>query len=64
MYDQTGLKGVYDFTLRFSSDDTSTDLPDIFTALEEQLGLKLVPTRGPLEILVLVIDHAEKPGAN
>lgn len=59
--DRTGLTGTYEFTLRYAPDQrtTSGELPSLFTALEEQLGLKLVPDRAPLQ--VLVIDHIERP---
>ncbi|HUZ94902.1 MAG TPA: TIGR03435 family protein [Edaphobacter sp.] len=69
--DQTGLKGAYDFTLKWGREqpaDSDTrqqngaDAPYLFTAIQEQLGLKLVPTKGPVE--VIVIDHIEKPSAN
>jgi uncharacterized protein (TIGR03435 family) len=70
--DKTGLTGKYDFTLRWSTEQLSLvpgpptgdpgNLPSIFTALREQLGLRLDSTRGPLE--VLVIDRAEKPSEN
>ncbi len=63
--DETGLKGSYDFTLRWSSErDAQTDsaYPSIFTAIEEQLGLKLVPAKRPVEFVV--VDHAEEPSAN
>jgi uncharacterized protein (TIGR03435 family) len=63
--DSTGLKGVFDFTLTWSPDEaaaTPTDAgaagPSIFTALQEQLGLKLESGKGPVEILV--VDHMEK----
>ena len=58
--DQTGLTGVYDFTLEFAPPDASdSTLPSLVTALQEQLGLKLEATKGPVD--VVVIDHAEKP---
>lgn len=52
-----GSKGVYDFTLDWQQDD-SVPGASLFTAVQEQLGLKLEATKAPIE--VLVIDHAEK----
>ena len=72
--DQTGLTGAYDFDLEFAMDaapgaapapDAATpvsDRPSLFTALEEQLGLKLQPTRAP--ITVTVIDRVTPPTEN
>jgi len=74
--DKTGLTGKYDFTLQWSPDEgggmtmqgagrpTPSDDsgPSIFTALQEQLGLKLESTKGPVEIIV--IDHIERPSEN
>lgn len=75
--DKTGLTGIYDFTLDFvpdagrtpvsSATDDNTLPPDpggasIFTAIQQQLGLKLEPGRGPVE--TLVIDHVERPSGN
>jgi uncharacterized protein (TIGR03435 family) len=66
---QTGLTGRYDLSLRWTPDDAaalnspSPDAPpDIFTAVQEQLGLKLESTKGPVP--VLVIDSVEKPSPN
>jgi uncharacterized protein (TIGR03435 family) len=63
--DKTGLTGRYDMTLNWTPDEeagTSTTGPSIFTALEEQLGLKLVSAKGPVD--TIVIDHVEKPSQN
>lgn len=58
--DKTGLAGGLDLDLEWSPDPNgATAGPSIFTALQEQLGLKLEAARGPMEILV--IDHAELP---
>ena len=64
--DKTGLTGAADITLKWS-DDIAAELggPDvisIFTALEDQLGLKLQSSKGPVD--TLVIDHVEMPAAD
>ena len=64
--DKTGLgPRKFDFDLRWTPDDRRMDAdsaPSLFTALEEQLGLKLVLAKAPEK--VLVIDHMEKPSPN
>lgn len=58
--DKTGLTGLYDFTLRYTMQaGSNADTPVIFTAVEEQLGLKLVPDTAPLD--VVVVDRVERP---
>ena len=64
--DRTGLSGVFDLDLEWTSEPSPSSgaaLPSdgvsIFTAVQEQLGLKLEPTEGQVD--VLVIDHVEKP---
>ncbi|HET9401787.1 MAG TPA: TIGR03435 family protein [Candidatus Acidoferrales bacterium] len=75
--DQTGLAGHYDFILSFADPRSIAPAPSdagsvptasdptgvsIFTALQDQLGLKLKPSKGPVQ--VIVIDHLEHPGPN
>ena len=76
--DHTGITGNYDYTVKFSSEaldrkfaqetgapppaNADDSGPSIFTALEEQLGLKLEMTKGPVDIYT--IDHIEEPSAN
>jgi uncharacterized protein (TIGR03435 family) len=76
--DKTGLTGKYDFTLTYTPEQgqggafgppgpdapppPDPNGPSIFTALQEQLGLRLESAKGPVDILV--VDHAEKPDAN
>jgi uncharacterized protein (TIGR03435 family) len=63
--DKTGLTGRYDMHMKWtpSSQQESADSgPSVFTALEEQLGLKLVSTKAPVD--VLVVDHIERPSEN
>ena len=69
--DNTGLAGLFDVHLEFAPNPgnsasplpaADSDAPSIFTAVGEQLGLKLASARGPVE--VLVIDRVERPSAN
>jgi bla regulator protein BlaR1 len=71
--DKTGLTKDYDFTLSFAPElppgvsrdqmpSELLDLPSLFDALTEQLGLQLTPAKGPVEYYV--IDHIEKPSPN
>jgi uncharacterized protein (TIGR03435 family) len=63
--DQTGIAGRYDFQLGWTFDETRTDAnapPGLFTAIQEQLGLKLEAVKAPAE--VLVVDKVELPSAN
>lgn len=68
VHDATGLTGAYDITLHFRPEENgtpageNTDAPSVFTAVQDQLGLKLVPSKGPIE--KLVVDSAQKPEAN
>jgi uncharacterized protein (TIGR03435 family) len=71
--DKTGLQGKFDFDLQWAPDETQfggevpvapSDAPaaPLFSAIQDQLGLKLTATRGPVE--ALVVDKAERPSAN
>jgi len=70
--DTTGFKGNFDVSLRWTPDPVSTGNggqiptettgPSIFTAMQEQLGLKLEAGKGPVD--VLVVDHIERPSEN
>jgi uncharacterized protein (TIGR03435 family) len=69
--DKTGLTGGYDFTLRWTPDDPASGAdpadpnaqwPSLFTAVDEQLGLKLTQEKQPIDIIV--VDSVEMPGEN
>jgi uncharacterized protein (TIGR03435 family) len=54
--DKTGIKGTYDIDLEFAPEDSAdSSLPSMFTAIQEQLGLKLESQKVPMNMLV--IDH-------
>jgi uncharacterized protein (TIGR03435 family) len=71
--DKTGLSGRYDFDLEWAPDETQfggevpvapadAPSPPLFSAIQQQLGLRLEATRGP--VAALVVDKAERPSAN
>jgi uncharacterized protein (TIGR03435 family) len=76
--DKSGIAGQFDFHLEFAPDETTRGFggrggageaasatpegPSVFSALQEQFGLKLMPDKGPVDSLV--IDHVEKPSEN
>ena len=65
---RTGLQGFYEVELKFSQPhpgdaaDAGDDAPGIFTAVQEQLGLKLQPAK--MKLPILVVDHIERPSEN
>jgi len=75
--DQTGLEGKWDFTIKFTPDDslfnghppplpaktdTTESSPNFFDALQQQVGLKLEAQKTAVD--VIAVDHLEKPSAN
>jgi len=71
--DRTGLQGSFDYKLDWSPDDLQLqsqeapaqfdgNAPSLGTALQQQMGLKLVQQRGPVDLIA--VEHAEKPSAN
>jgi uncharacterized protein (TIGR03435 family) len=71
--DRTGFTSLFDVQLDFVPDETTPAMPppppgsgisgvSIAQALQEQLGLRLEPAKGPVE--VIVVDQAERPSAN
>jgi uncharacterized protein (TIGR03435 family) len=70
--DKTGLSGRYDFDLEWTPDETEfngaihpipeSTKPDLFAAIQQQLGLKLESTRGPVE--AMIIDKIDRPSEN
>jgi uncharacterized protein (TIGR03435 family) len=71
--DRTGLQGSFDYQLDWSPDDLQLqsleapaqydgNAPSLGTALQRQMGLKLVPQTGPVDLIA--VEHAERPSAN
>jgi uncharacterized protein (TIGR03435 family) len=60
--DKTGLSGPYDFTLEWANEPApGDDRVSLFTAIQEQLGLRLVPDRASLDVLVIKAIHKPTP---
>ena len=62
VFDRTGLSGYFDLDLDWAQGQDDPSTPPIFTALREQLGLRLEGARAPVEIVVVI--SAERPAAN
>ncbi len=66
VFDKTGLTGFYAYTLDWVRadriPDSDSNVPSIFNAVQEQLGLKLESAKGPIK--VIIVDRAEKPSEN
>ncbi len=73
VFDGTGITGKYDLSLRWTPDELQTEggrqggdnnnsLPGLFTAIQEQLGLKLQEEKRPAQ--ALVVDHVDMPSEN
>jgi len=64
--DRTGINGTFDLRVKYVADQgaPASDIAgaDFLTAMQEQLGLKLVPEKGPVQ--VIVVGHAEKASTN
>ena len=65
--DQTGLTGRYDFLLKWTADDSraptdGTAPPGLFTAIQQQIGLKLEPAKAPVDLLI--VEAVQRPSAN
>jgi uncharacterized protein (TIGR03435 family) len=62
VHDETGLNGQYDFKLDWVPDSAPADGPSLFTALTDQLGLKLESAKGPVQ--VYLVEKIEQPTEN
>ena len=59
--DETAISGLYDFAVNYSRRDDD-GLPSLFSAIQQQIGLKLESRKGPMKMFI--VDHVEKPDPN